>query len=390
MWQILRHGLMDVVGTRPTSAKLCVVLTVLIGGMAQYATAAPLVAPSAASSNIVTREATQVDLDRSEINILSHPIQRERSGRVSVMIVGRKTVAPRTTDTLAYARRYRQWSVAAAVALRGAEDLHFTAKANSLAQRLEELNGFASPPQVATVTTGADFLAALVAASRQGPITNVAIYGHAAPDALYMMEDRGFYAAVSSVAKATALATGTDDEKVAKLRELGARDLSDLAALVESGAIRFAKNAVIVFTGCAVAGKRDIELTGIAAQVAEITNATTIASIDVTDQSMLFGRNVLDVFYSRGTWVRFIKQANPERLNIKLIEVLKYMNVDDGAVATIPEPTEPAAPVWDRFHCAMRSMPGFGLCADRASNGDTIAELRKGRAVDAVDLIAVR
>ena len=43
---------------------------------------------------------------------------------------------------------------------------------------------------------------------------------------------------------------------------------------------------MIVFAGCGVAGKRDIETGGIAARMAEITGAKVIASIDVTDQSM--------------------------------------------------------------------------------------------------------
>jgi hypothetical protein len=356
----------------------------LICGIAHLAIAAPLTGRNAPPGN-VARNAAPADLgvERDERDIVSRPMHRERGGRISLMIVGRKTVAPRSSDTLANVRKYRQWSVAAAVALRGAEDFHFTAKANSLAQRLGEINGFASSPQVAPVATGAEFLAALVEASRQGPIVNVAVYGHAAQDALYMMEDRGFYTAVSNVARATQLAVGGNAEKEESLRGLGARDLSDLEALVNSGAIRFAKNAVIVFTGCAVAGKQNIDFTGIAARVAEITGVIAIASIDVTDQSMLFGRNVLDVFYSRGTWVRFVGRAKPEQLNTKRIEVLKFMNLEDSEIATkLGLPIEDIPPTHEKLNCAMRTAPAsgnrdLGICGERASNGDALADLGK-------------
>ena len=56
---------------------------------------------------------------------------------------------------------------------------------------------------------------------------------------------------------------------------------------------------MIVFAGCGVAGKRDIEPNSIAARMAEITGAKVIASIDVTDQSMGRGANFRNHEYSR-------------------------------------------------------------------------------------------
>src|ERR1043165_835008 len=79
---------------------------------------------------------------------------------------------------------------------------------------------------------------------------------------------------------------GLREARASQLRAMGARDLADLMELVASGDIRFAKNAVIVFAGCGVAGRRDVDLAGIAARMAGIADATVIASIDVTDQSM--------------------------------------------------------------------------------------------------------
>ena len=66
---------------------------------------------------------------------------------------------------------------------------------------------------------------------------------------------------------------------------------------------------MIVFAGCGVAGKRDIEPNSIAARMAEITGAKVIASIDVTDQSMGRGANFRNHEYSRRTWVRFTARA---------------------------------------------------------------------------------
>ena len=178
-----------------------------------------------------------------------------------------------------------------------------------LARRLAEMGRPAAAAQLGVATTGEEFLDALVAASRAAPIANLVVYGHAAPNALFMREDRGFYGAVMEVAKVSHIVSGEEIEKDEQLRLAGARDVSDFEQLVARGEIRFARNAVIVFAGCGVAGKRDIEPGSIAARMAEITGAKVIASVDVTDQSMTRGRNFRDQEYSRRTWVRFLRRA---------------------------------------------------------------------------------
>ena len=90
---------------------------------------------------------------------------------------------------------------------------------------------------------------------------------------------------------------------------------------------------MIVFAGCGVAGKRDIETSGIAARMAEITGAKVIASIDVTDQSMGRGANFRNHEYSRRSWVRFTREQPPERLNTRVIDALKQLNFEGEAVA---------------------------------------------------------
>ena len=75
-------------------------------------------------------------------------------------------------------------------------------------RRMAEIGRPASAPQLGAATTGEEFLDALIAASRNGPIANLVVYGHAAPAALFMREDRGFYASVMDVAKSSQIASG--------------------------------------------------------------------------------------------------------------------------------------------------------------------------------------
>jgi hypothetical protein len=91
---------------------------------------------------------------------------------------------------------------------------------------------------------------------------------------------------------------------------------------------------MIVFAGCGAAGKRDIDAGGIAARAAEIADATVIASIDVTDQSMGRGRSFRDHEYSRRSWVRLFPQQPPERLNTRVIDTLRQLNLAGEAVAS--------------------------------------------------------
>jgi hypothetical protein len=112
-----------------------------------------------------------------------------------------------------------------------------------------------------------------------------------------------------------------------------ARDLGDFESLLARGDIRFTRNPVIVFAGCGVAGRRDIDRHGIAARVAALLNAKVIASIDVTDQSMARGRNFRDHEYSRRTWVRFRGSETPERLNTRVIDALRELNFEPDVMA---------------------------------------------------------
>jgi hypothetical protein len=75
------------------------------------------------------------------------------------------------------------------------------------------------------------------------------------------------------------------------------------------------------------------------ARAAEIADATVIASIDVTDQSMGRGRAFRDHEYSRRSWVRFTPEQAPERLNTRVIDALRQLNLialqpDSPAVAS--------------------------------------------------------
>ncbi len=180
-----------------------------------------------------------------------------RGNAVNLVIADQKTPAPRTTDTVATARKQRLRTVDQLVRFRMQEDENFAQRAAKLYAGIDLT---AAPTALIRPTTGAAFLDALVFASRQGPIGSLVIYGHSSPAALYMMEDRGFYRSVKEVAEQTPLippgsADAAEKEKI--LRSFGARDLSDLEALVQQGEIRFAPDAMVIFTGCAAGGERD-------------------------------------------------------------------------------------------------------------------------------------
>ena len=77
--------------------------------------------------------------------------------------------------------------------------------------------------------------------------------------------------------------------------------------------------------------------------MAEITGAKVIASIDVTDQSMGRGRDFRNHEYSRRTWVRFIGGEPPERLNTRVIDALKQLNLGGEFVAAGTPAAVPAS-----------------------------------------------
>lgn len=276
---------------------------------------------------------------------------------VSVVVADQKTAALRISDTLATARKHRLRSIGQLVRLRILEDANFAHRAEALARRMgQRIDAFATA-EIVRPSTGADFLDELVAASRQGPIGNLVIYGHAAPTALYMMEDRGFYRSVQEVAASTLLPSPAGVSKEAELRRLGARDLGDLQKLLQDGAIRFAPDAVVVFTGCAAAGEKSLDPAGIAARMAEITKATVVASLGVTDQSMAGRRrNPSPDEFSRGTWVRFAKDAKPEKLGTRVLDPLRALH-PESEVAPGAELRIELSPPFDarRYWCAAAS-----------------------------------
>lgn len=259
-------------------------------------------------------------------------------GPVNLFVAIHRTRAQRYSDTYLTSGQKRRRPLAVSVRLRHQDDANFTNRTRFLARRVEEM-GRPITAQRGVATTGEEFLETLVQASKRGPIGNLVVYGHAASAALFAREDRGFYASVLEVAKASHIVSGEDLDKDEQLRAVGARDISDFERLLARGEIRFTANPVIVFAGCGVAGKRDIEPNSIAARMAEITGAKVIASIDVTDQSMGRGANFRNHEYSRRSWVRFTREQPPERLNTKVIDALKQLNFDGAAVASVPAGT---------------------------------------------------
>jgi hypothetical protein len=258
-------------------------------------------------------------------------------GPLTLLIAAHRTAVQRYSDSFLTSGKPRRRAVTTSMRLRRQDDANFSNRTRWLARRIEAIRP-AGPAELAVVSTGDAFLAVLVEASRRGPIGNLVIYGHAAPNALFMREDRGFYGSVEDVARDTKIVEGSEEDRASQLRAMGARDLADLMELVAAGDIRFAKNAVIFFAGCGVAGKRSIEPGSIAARAAEIADATVFASIDVTDQSMGRGPSFRDREYSRRGWVRFLPDRTPERLNTRVIDALKQLNFGGEAVASVSPP----------------------------------------------------
>jgi hypothetical protein len=280
----------------------------------------------------------------------------EKIAPVNVFVVDQKTAAPRISDTPQTARKERMGSVDRLVKFRVLEDANFARRANILAHRMAQ-STIESPPEIVRPATGAAFLDALVSASRQGPIGDLVTFGHAGSSSLYMMEDRGFYRSVSEVAESTLVPNAVGVSKEQTLRASGARDLHDLEILVRSGDIRFAANAIVIFTGCAAAGEKDIDPSGIAARFAEITHATVIASLGVTDQSVVGRRGTLPFDeYSRGTWVRFVKGANPQKLGTRILDPLSALHPYGGSLPVVDRPIDmPSMPGFPQYWCAALS-----------------------------------
>ena len=210
--------------------------------------------------------------------------------------------------------------------LRRQDDANFTNRTRWLARRIEAIRA-AEPAELAVVSTGDEFLRALVEASRRGPIGNLVVYGHAAPNALFMREDRGFYGSVEDVARETKIVEGTEEDRASQLRAMGARDLADLMELVATGDIRFAKNAVIFFAGCGVAGRRSIELGSIAARAGRDRRRNRVR-LDRRDRPVDGPRAVASAIANTraAAGCAFCPIEAPERLNTRVIDALKQMN----------------------------------------------------------------
>jgi hypothetical protein len=245
-------------------------------------------------------------------------------------------------------------SIAAMVRLRESEDTNFANRARMLASRMTRTQRFGPTPGLGRAQTGEEFLAILIDASRRGPISNLVVYGHSGPTGLYMREDRGFYASLPEIAKASPLVSGSGPEREDALRGLGARDLADLRQLIADRHVRFTHDAVIVFTGCSAAGESAVERSGFAARTAETARATVFASVGVTDQSMAGRTSALPVReYSRGMWVRFAPVAPPTRLGSRVLDVLRQLNRDEVSVISAGELAPlPAHSEVPRLHCS--------------------------------------
>lgn len=275
--------------------------------------------------------ATQADALQPDISdigasltVASDEVHKTASHR-TVIIANQRTALPRLTDTLRTARKFRKRSIAELMAFRAAEDTNFANRAKSLALRMADNDRFRNPPEFYAVSSGAEFLDALIIASRTAPIKSLVLYGHAAPTALYMREDLGFYSDLNEVATKTEIVSGSLEEKRLLLWLKGARDLAQFERLLKEGHIRFAKSPVIVFTGCAVAGQKNAESQSIAWKMSDMLDATIIASIGVTDQSMARSSRGRNSEYSRHSWVRFVAHEPPEKLRSRVIDVLQYL-----------------------------------------------------------------
>ena len=164
----------------------------------------------------------------------TEPARSPQNG-ISLFVAGHRTTAQRYSDFYLTSGKPRRRPVAASMRLRRADDRNFTNRTRWLGRRLAEIGRPAAAAQLGVATTGEEFLDTLVAASRDGPIANLVVYGHAAPNALFMREDRGFYGAVMEVAKVSHIVSGEEIEKDEQLRLAGARDVSDFEQLVARG-----------------------------------------------------------------------------------------------------------------------------------------------------------
>src|SRR5437868_6503144 len=94
-------------------------------------------------------------------------------GGANLFVAGHRTGARRYSDTFLTNGKKRRRPVAASIRLRRSDDANFTNRTRYLARRVEEMSQPVSPPRLGVATTGEEFLAALVEASRRTPIANL-------------------------------------------------------------------------------------------------------------------------------------------------------------------------------------------------------------------------
>ena len=161
-------------------------------------------------------------------------------------------------------------------------------------------------------TTGAEFLDALVAASRSGPIANLVVYGHAAPNALFMREDRGFYGTVMEVAKVSRIVSGEDDREGRAAAACGRARPVGFRATREPRRDPLHAQCRDRVRGLRGRGKaRHRTEQHREAHGRDHRRARSIASVDVTDQSMGRGRDFRNMEYSRRTLGALPGRRNP-------------------------------------------------------------------------------
>lgn len=149
------------------------------------------------------------------------------------------------------------------------------------AQRLSKLYGFATQQ----VSSGDDILKALVSTTKTyGYVSRLAFFGHTGPSGFYLKKDEGFYYSNKSVPENAGL---------------GAKTIEDLKALINSGDVKFSKDAICVIDGCTTAGVEEPQA-GIAFQIALTTGMSVIAStgkVKMTDEKNPNGRLTTDGYF---------------------------------------------------------------------------------------------
>lgn len=146
------------------------------------------------------------------------------------------------------------------------ENKGFLRRGENLKREMVRKGSKAENIHVQGTQTGEEFLEALKQASSRGEIQNLVVFGHPYTTGLFMHNDRGFFR--DSV-------TGMD-------RAGGARHMADLKALVDSGQVRFAKDAVAIFVSCGCGGAKEFDSTALAAEFTKVTGVASVSAVGLT------------------------------------------------------------------------------------------------------------